>query len=47
MSSDQNEVVTLLEQQIPAMVKAVNKQLREKSLKTRQSVFMLLSQLLK
>uniref|UniRef100_A0A914VPW0 TATA-binding protein interacting (TIP20) domain-containing protein n=1 Tax=Plectus sambesii TaxID=2011161 RepID=A0A914VPW0_9BILA len=47
MSSDQNQVVSLLEQQVPSLVKAVNKQLGEKSLKTRQCCFALLSELLR
>lgn len=37
--------VTQLQSQVPAIVKAVHRQLREKSIKTRQGCFSLLSEL--
>ncbi|CAB4041940.1 cullin-associated NEDD8-dissociated 1-like [Paramuricea clavata] len=42
---EENRPLTLLQAQIPAIVKAIHKQLREKSFKTRQGCFSLLTEL--
>jgi hypothetical protein len=47
LSDEQTTVQKLLEQQVPALVRAINRQLRSKSLKTRQACFVLLAQLLR
>jgi hypothetical protein len=45
-SSSSSNPVTLLQSQIPALVKALHRQMREKSIKTRQGCFALLTNLI-
>ena len=40
-----NSVAAIVREQVPSIVKSLHKQLREKSIKTRQSCFALLSEL--